>query len=306
MTHKGSVFNIERYAVSDGPGIRTLVFLKGCPLKCLWCANPEGEKYEKNLVYTAQDCIGCRECVTACPLNAIRFNEDVLKIDRRICDLCGNCVEQCYSNALQFDSMELTVDDVIASVCEDMPFYKKSGIGGITLSGGEPLFQLDFVSSILKACKEKDIHTAIETSGFCKWEHLSRIISRLDFILFDIKHMNPKVHRKLTGVDNKLILSNLSKIAGYSVPVVVRMPVVPRYNDAVVNVREMAVYLRGIKNVSRVELLPYHRLGISKYRKMEMHYPLPNVKPPTSRRLRLLKEVVESEGLECRIEGDGV
>ena len=308
MTHKrsGSVFNIERYAVSDGPGIRTLVFLKGCPLNCLWCANPEGEKFEKNLVYTVQDCIDCKECVKACPHNALYFDKDTLQINRKICDLCGNCVDQCFSNALQFDCKEMTAEEVITSVCEDLPFYKQSGIGGITLSGGEPLYQRDFTLSILEACKDKDIHTAIETSGFCNWEHVSSIISKLDFILFDIKHMNPNVHRKLTGVDNKLILKNLTKIDGYSVPVVVRMPVVPRYNDTVNNAREMAVFSRGLKNVLRIELLPYHRLGISKYRKLGMQYPLPDVKPPTSRRLRLLKEVVESEGVECRIEGDSI
>lgn len=306
MANKGSVFNIERYAVSDGPGIRTIVFLKGCPLKCLWCANPEGERYEKNLVYTAQDCIGCKECVRACPLNAIHFNEDTLQINRKICDLCGHCVDQCYSNALQFDCEELTVDEVVASVCEDLPFYRKSGIGGITLSGGEPLFQWAFALQILKACKQRNIHTAVETSGFCKWEHLSEITPWLDFAFFDIKHMNPKTHRKLTGVDNTLILKNLSRLAGCSVPIVVRMPVIPGHNDAVNHVRTMAQYLRKLKNVTRIELLPYHRLGISKYRKLGIRYPLPNTMPPKFHRLRLLKETVESEGVQCRIEGEGL
>jgi pyruvate formate lyase activating enzyme len=256
-------------------------------------------------VYTAQDCIGCQECVKACPLNVLRFDKDTLQINRTECNLCGKCVEVCFSNALQFDCKEMTIDEVITAVEEDLPFYKKSGIGGITLSGGDPLCQWDFSLRLLEACKKKGIHTAIETSGFCHWKHVSSMMSKLDFILFDIKHMNPEAHRKLTGVDNKLILNNLSKIAGYSVPVVVRMPVIPRYNDTVSNVREMAVFLRGLKNILSIELLPYHRLGISKYRKLGIHYPLPNVKPPTSKRLQMLKDVIESEGMECLIEGAG-
>ncbi|MBW2152386.1 MAG: glycyl-radical enzyme activating protein [Deltaproteobacteria bacterium] len=302
MTLKGLVFNIERYAVSDGPGIRTLVFLKGCPLRCLWCSNPEGENYTKNLVYAAQDCIDCRECVKVCPLGAIHFNRHTFKIDRKRCDLCGSCVTQCYSQALQFDSTEMTVDEVISSVCDDLPFYRKSGAGGVTLSGGEPLFQWEFTLKILTAWKEKDIHTAMETSGFCKWEYFCRILPFLDYLFFDIKHMNPNVHRKLTGVDNRLILENLSKLSCYSLPVVVRMPVVPGYNDSIANVKEMARFVKTRGHVSHIELLPYHRLGVSKYKKLGKPYPLQKTKPPDPKRLEKLKQVIESEAVPCRIE----
>jgi len=304
MSIKGLVFNIQRYCIHDGPGIRTIVFLKGCPLRCLWCQNPEGMLPRPEIFLYKEKCFGCGRCVITCPAKAIEIYEGKSRTNRDLCKRCGKCVEVCPTEARVLMGKWFTPEEVFNVVVRDRVFYETSG-GGVTLSGGEPLAQPEFTIAVLKLCRDAGIHTAIETSGYASWEVLRRVLEYTDLILYDFKHMDPRKHKEYTGVSNELILENARRISRESsVPIWARVPIIPGYNDSFENFEATARFIANElgKAVKQVNLLPYHRLGESKYERLERSYSLA-IEPPTEEHMLRLKKIFESYGLETYIGG---
>lgn len=298
---RGLIFDIKKFAVHDGPGIRTTVFLKGCPLNCWWCHNPESINPKPELVLFEDKCIGCDECFKVCPQNAHEILSDGKRIyHREKCVLCGKCVEVCYAEALVMEGEEVTVEEVMVELRKDIPFYENSG-GGITLSGGEPMFQHKFALAILKQCKIEGLHTAIDSSGQASWQIYEKVLPYVDLVLYDIKHIDSEKHKVYTGVSNRLILENLKRIGEYDVPVEIRMPIIPGINDAKDYITRAAKFLTGMKNITRVELLPYHKLGGSKYTRLEKEYKLQDLEPPEVEKMNEIAEWISSFGLKVHV-----
>lgn len=299
----GFVSNIQRFSLHDGPGIRTLVFIQGCPLACKWCCNPEGQKPYPQLRFLNVRCPGkstCgAPCVTACPKEAITLSEEGKPIiDRKLCTNCEKCVDACLYGALTMIGKKMTVEEVLTEVEKDRVAYRKSG-GGVTLGGGEPLMQFEFVLELVKKCKARFLHTALETCGHMPWEQLKQISEYLDLMYYDIKHMDAERHKELTGVSNELILSNARKVLSGEVncEVIVRTPIVQGCNDSEENIEAIARFVAE-SGGKMMELLPYHALGSSKYRQLGMEYELKEIKPPTNEQMERLRNIVKSFGLK--------
>lgn len=289
--------------VYDGPGIRTVVFLKGCPLRCLWCDNPESQRPSPQLMVFEDKCIGCGRCLEVCPSGAIAATDtEKVIVDPSRCSASGECVTVCPSEALVMSGRVMTSDQVVDEIRRDEVFYRRSS-GGVTLSGGEPAAQPDFSADILKKCREEGFHTAIETSGCASWESMAQVLQHTQLVYLDLKHMNPAEHVKLTGRSNELVLGNAVKIlqlAGEGrLDVVARCTCVPGYNDSRENLAETAQFLAKSK-VKRLELLPYHELGVPKYAVIDREYELANLKV-NQEHLDDLLALVRTYGLECRI-----
>ncbi len=259
----GIVFDIQRFSIHDGPGIRTTVFFKGCPLRCAWCHNPEGISPQPRLSFVETLCIGCRACVEACQHGVHRFEGGRHLLDRDACRACGACVEACPPRALELAGREVSASDVLSVVVRDRPFCEESG-GGMTLSGGEPAMQPDFAVALLRAAKEEALHCCVETCGHCRWEHLERMAPHVDVFLYDYKETDPERHRRSTGVDNALILENLRQLDRAGARIVLRCPIVPGLNDRDDHFAGIARVAGGLENLLWVDLLPYHRLGLGK------------------------------------------
>jgi pyruvate formate lyase activating enzyme len=293
---QGLVFNVQKFSLHDGTGIRTLVFLKGCPLACEWCSNPEGQGGSAELVHTRDLCIGldeCDRCLQVCGPGAIRRGDDgKVDIDRSACDDCGECAPACPSRALEMSGRLLSVDEVIREVEEDGSFYARSG-GGLTVSGGEPLSQPEFVKRLLITARRRGLNTAIETSGLCSWRSLEEIAPHVDQILYDIKCIDREKHRRDTGVSNERILENFAELRRLfpDVPVVVRTPVIPGFNDSEQEIQAIVDWIEQAGGASSYELLPYHGFGGPKYHKLGRSYPLEHVKPPSETRMAALRAV---------------
>ena len=297
---KGQIFNIENYAIHDGQGIRTLVFFKGCPMRCQWCANPEGLTTQPELVFYDHLCIACGSCIDTCPNNALSFRNKYIQIDRDRCNTCGICVENCHAEALRLNCREMTVKEVMDEIEKNIVFFKNSN-GGVTLSGGEALMQLDFATEVLKNCKRKGLSTAIETCGFYAFNVLKKVIDNLDYIFYDIKHMDNEKHRQFTGVGNKIILDNLLRLQNYQVNINVRIPVLPGINDDIKNITATAKMIATLPKVKFIELLPYHRFGIHKYNELDRAYTLNEMMPPDKKDLYRLKKIFDNFHLNCKI-----
>lgn len=301
----GMVARIARMAVHDGPGTRTVIFLKGCPLRCQWCSSPETQGGNAELRYDARRCVGCGDCLAACPPSAISTTTaGTVETDRDLCVACGRCVEACRHGARRLVGRMATPAGVMAEIEKDEVFYYRSG-GGVTISGGEPLAQADFVLEIVTACKARGIHTALETSGYGPWEQLAPLVAPLDLIYVDLKHMDDDAHRRLTGVGCHLILDNLRRLARQPgrPGIVIRVPVVPGMNDTTDNVRQTARFVRDLACVQRVELLPYHRLGVHSYAAIGEEYRLEEIQPPSVERMNDLAELMRSEDIPVRVGG---
>ncbi len=290
----GTVFSIERYAVHDGGGIRTMVYLKGCPLRCLWCANPEGQASHPELFRFPESCIRCGRCVTACPTGAAAD-----EMAASLCTACGVCVDACPAGGRKLFGERLTVEQVVHHVLKDRAFYRRSA-GGVTLSGGEPAHQAEFGRAVLAACRAHGLDTAVETCGYAPFTDLAGLAEYCDLFLYDLKHMNRDVHRQLTGVPNDLILDNLKRLAGLR-PVLVRMPIIPGHNDGVENLDEMAEFLHHLSPVPPVELLPYHNYGSAKYARAGRTYAIPEVHLPSTDAMHVLAARMQALGIACQV-----
>jgi pyruvate formate lyase activating enzyme len=290
---KGTIFDIKRFAVHDGPGIRTTVFFKGCPLRCMWCHNPESMKIQRQIVFFDNKCIGCGECFKRCPNKAIEATPEGRKYHKDKCTLCGTCVEYCYAEATVMQGKVVTVDEVVDEVKKDIPFYKNSG-GGVTLSGGEPTMQPEFCIAILEASKKAGMHTALDTSGYVKIDVLKDVLKYVDLVLYDIKHLDPEKHKEYTGVSNELILSNLFEIDKLGIPIEIRMPTIPGINDSEENLLALCQLVNKVKSIERIRLLPYHRLGEGKYERLEMEYKLKGLETPNKERMEELVQFIKS------------
>lgn len=277
----GRIFDIQRFSIHDGPGIRTTVFMKGCPLRCVWCHNPEGISGEPLLSFLPNKCIGCGYCLRVCPEGAHRLDNDGTHvIDRARCTVCGKCTEECYAGALELVGREATVQEVLDEVLRDKPFYETSG-GGMTLSGGEPLTQLEFTAALLEGGQRSDLHCAVETCGHVDFARFERILPDTDLFLYDIKETDPERHVEYTGVDNARILQNLRKLHDRGAAVLVRLPIIPGLNDRDDHFRALAKLAESLPGLEGFEVLPYHRLGTSKLERFGIEDdPLGDVEPP--------------------------
>lgn len=298
---QGVVFNIQKYSIHDGPGIRTTVFLKGCPLKCWWCHNPESQKIEGQLMFLANKCIVCRDCEKVCPTGAISFSNKGFNYDSSKCKLCEKCSEACPSEALEFAGKKLSQEDVIKEIEKDKIFYEESG-GGVTFSGGEPLVQIDFLDNLLKLAKGKGLHTAIDTCGYSLWENIDRIKDKVDLFLYDIKHMDDEKHKKYTGVSNKLILDNLMKLAKEGKKIWVRIPIIPGINDDDINIEKTCKFISSL-NLKDVFLLPYHNIAIDKYKRLDMKYKISDIENPDNEVMETMAQKFRGYGLNVKIGG---
>jgi len=297
----GIVFSIERYALQDGPGIRTLIFLKGCPLNCLWCANPESQLFTPQILYFRNKCVSCGRCIDLCPQDAIQIDDEfglITNPDR--CTLCGICVDACYYGAREMSGEEMEVCEVLDVIERDRMYYDMTG-GGVTISGGEPLMQNGFLRELTRECRERGIHTAIETSLYAGKEAVKRGIEFVDLLFVDIKHIDSDVHEEFTGVRNERILENIMMLDSLGKPFIIRVPFIPGFNDDDNTQRLIYKWAAKLVNLQWVEILPYHRLGIGKYQGLGRSYPMGNINPVSKQSLSYLKDMGAEIGIEVQI-----
>jgi pyruvate formate lyase activating enzyme len=297
---RGTVFDIRKYSIHDGPGIRTTVFFKGCPLNCWWCHNPESQAKKPEILFRQPRCIQCDTCLVVCQEGAISRIEGVTLIDPEKCTLCGDCLENCYAQALEIAGRSMTVDEVLAEIEQDIIFYDQSG-GGATFSGGEPLLQHDFLKGLLQACAARGIHTVLDTCGYAPWKALDDLREFVGVFLYDLKLIDEAQHRHYTGVPNRLILKNLQRLSDLGQSIIVRIPVIPGMNDQEDNLRQMGKFLSGLSSPERIDLLPYHTVGLSKYISMQKQYRLNEVQTPSEERMAELAEILRGYGLKIKI-----
>ncbi|HSD29038.1 MAG TPA: glycyl-radical enzyme activating protein [Vicinamibacteria bacterium] len=290
---RGRIFDVQRFSLRDGPGIRTTVFLKGCPARCLWCHNPESQSFAPELLVVETRCVSCGTCATVCPQGAPPPGSG-------LCTACGGCVDACPAGARRLAGRETSVDAVLQEAFRDRVFYEESG-GGVTLSGGEPLAQPEFLAALLGACRAAGVHTAVDTCGSSPRERLLALAPLVDLFLFDVKLVDDARHRALTGLPFAPILENLRALATNHGNVWIRVPVVPGCTDAVADVAATAALVAGLPGVRQVSLLPYHRTGAAKSRRLGREYPLDALAPPSPERLEELASLFRQHGLGVRI-----
>ncbi len=289
---QGVIFDIKKFSIHDGPGIRTTVFLKGCPLNCWWCHNPEGQSMAPELILRPERCIGCGACLDVCEHGALSQDGGHIVTDRERCTVCGACVQICYAEARALVGRAVTVAEVMEAIERDTAFYDQSG-GGVTVSGGEPLAQPEFLRDLLRACQAQGLHTTLDTCGFAPWEALDSVREHVDLFLYDLKLMDDARHQKFTGVSNRSTLENLRRLSGEVHRLILRVPIIPGINDDEENLRAIAAFAADLPHLERVDLLPYHRIGRDKYRRLGRPCLMPETDPPSEARMdeiaRMLK-----------------
>ncbi|WP_340674344.1 glycyl-radical enzyme activating protein [Moorella sulfitireducens (nom. illeg.)] len=302
---RGIVFHIIHGSFVDGPGIRTTVFLKGCPLRCVWCCNPEGQLLHPEVKLNAALCKACGACITGCPENAITLltgeTGSRVQINRSLCTGCMQCIATCPTGALDCFGRYYTVDELFEIVKKDEQFYRLSG-GGVTVGGGEPTFQAAFTREFIKKCKDNYIHVALDTCGYTTTAEGLKVLEEADLLLFDLKGLDPRRHVAATGVSNERILENLKNLNAKGKPIIIRLPVIPGYNDSTANLQATAELLAQLRSVERVDLMPYHEYGKVKYEQLEKDYAL-NVKPLSRERQEELLAFFRNYGLPVQIGG---
>jgi len=296
------ISNIQEYSIHDGPGIRTVIFMKGCGLSCQWCANPECISSKPEIGFIKKLCTSCGKCEDVCKHNALSHEFDKHPIiNREICIGCGDCVSACKYKALVTYGKRMNLQEVLKIIKRDKIFYDSSG-GGVTISGGEPLLQANFVCALFKECRKAGIHTCLETSGCVDSSALLLVLPLSDYVFMDIKHLNSDKHRQYTGRTNSMILENARLLAESDLDYMFRMPLIPGVNDDLQNIKGTADFLKSLgSNSNRIEIMPYHRLGVSKYEALNKQYLLNGVPPADTHKVELVKNTFNDYGITCLI-----
>lgn len=297
---KGIIFDIKKYSIHDGAGIRSTVFLKGCPLRCLWCHNPESQELLPQLIYYINRCIHCKTCENVCPTGSIKIEESMHLDDS--CDLCGICVNECPVNALEIVGQEMGVGEVISEIKKDEIFYGYSS-GGVTFSGGEPFVQYGFLYELLKESKSEGWHTSVDTCGYVEFEKIESCNPYVDTYLYDLKIMNDEKHKMYTGVSNKLILENLEKLSKIAKEIRIRIPLIPNINDSKNDFESFINFIKKIKNVSGVDILPYHNIMLEKYHRLNLTYQLDESLSLKKEKIEIFKELLSNNNFEVTVGG---
>ncbi|MDF3000758.1 MAG: pflC [Bacillota bacterium] len=317
MNHNktGNVFDIQRYTLNDGPGIRTEIFLQGCHLKCLWCHSPDSQAINGELAWFPLLCVGtkkCGACLGVCKAGAISEGRTIYskitkeeitlpQLDRSKCKKCGLCAKNCYSSALYYTCKSMSVDALMEIIRKDTKYYESSG-GGVTISGGEPLVQADFAAEILKECKKLNLHTALDTSGYVPWANYEKVLPYVDLYLYDFKSMFSEISEVLIGKPNGLILDNARKLAGMGKKMQIRYPMIPGLNDQLENIHETAHFCLELgSSITKIQLLPYHKLGIAKYERIGREYQIGHLDTLPPGKVNEYREIFTKYGLETMI-----
>ncbi|MBI2910135.1 MAG: glycyl-radical enzyme activating protein [Chloroflexi bacterium] len=296
-----TVFNIQTLCLHDGPGLRTTVFFKGCPLRCRWCSNPESISPNLELGVIRARCNKCGKCLAACPQEALSLDtEGLITVDRAKCDACGKCVPVCYQEALTVYGKGMTLAEVVDKVRRDKMFFDGSG-GGVTVSGGEPLIHAPFVVALFEACHVLGIQTCIQTTGHIRQAELEKVLSVTDYVLYDLKHMDSDLHREFTGQPNELILTNAKLTASKAKELLFRIPLIPGFNDTLSNITATALFVRSLGRDLAVQLLPYHRLGMGKYDNVDRPYLIKDLKSPSPEEVEAVRQRYEELGVSCSV-----
>lgn len=298
----GIIFDIKKYAIHDGPGIRTTVFLKGCPLSCRWCHNPEGLSITSRIVFNIKKCIGCDECVNACPEKALSHASRGVETDFVHCTNCGICARVCPAEAREYVGEAMHIQDLVNIIVKDVPFYDESG-GGVTFSGGEPLLQPEFLMAVLDACATLHIHRTVDTSGYTDSKTIIEAAKRSNLFLFDLKFMDPEKHKRYTGVSNRKILANLARIAGMDLDITIRLPLLPGINDDDENIDATGRFVAALPGVRKIDVLPHHDFQKTKYSKFAIPYRAEEIDPPTDQQVAAVVKRLEDFGLDVTIGG---
>ncbi|MBT8372727.1 MAG: glycyl-radical enzyme activating protein [Deltaproteobacteria bacterium] len=298
----GKIFDIKKFAIHDGPGIRTTVFFKGCPLSCRWCHNPEGISKSTQRIYRRERCIGCEECIKVCPNGAVVEKEKRLHWIATDCNFCKTCAQVCPAEAVEFIGRTMSVDEIMAEIAKDTVFYNQSH-GGVTISGGEPLMQTSFLLKLLDACGELDLHRAVDTCGHTDTQTLLRVASRTELFLFDLKHMDPEKHCRYTGVSNEMILTNLIGLCQRGARSIVRVPLIPGFNCDEENIERTGEFIASLAGIPQVNLLPFHRTAVTKYKSLELENKAIDIKLPSKNYLETVARRLEHYDLQVKIGG---
>lgn len=290
------VINIQKFSVHDGDGIRTTIFFKGCYLNCLWCHNPESQKFEAEVMINPERCTGCGACENACPQHAVHMENGIQYTDRSICDACGKCTDYCVNNAREIAGKEYTVSELVKEVEKDYMFYEES-FGGVTLSGGEVMAQdMDYIEELLKKLKRKGYHITIDTCGYAPQKNFERVLKYTDTFLYDLKLMDLEKHKKYMGQGNELILSNAEYLNRHGAKIYIRIPVIGGVNDNDEDMKAIVEYLREGFSVAQVNLLPYHDIASSKYERLNIEYKGNDFTVPDKERMEEIKEMFQKNG----------